>query len=113
MAKSVKVPKNDENKLPNLSNATPEFLVDEIGDVRQQIKELEKKKGFYQEALLGRARLLGQTHFKGDRWEADIVELSRTGLDTQTVKEEMGEEWYAEHCKVTSYQQINTKRVPD
>jgi len=41
--------------LPNLDNATPNVLVDWIGNVREQMKELKQLEGYYKEALLARA----------------------------------------------------------
>lgn len=43
-------------KAPNLDNATPGGLADQLGDVREQIKELEKTEGFLKEALKARMR---------------------------------------------------------
>lgn len=43
-------------EMPKLDNATPSFLIDELGKVREQIKHLEKYEGIYKEALMGRIR---------------------------------------------------------
>lgn len=43
-------------EMPKLDNATPSFLIDELGKVREQIKHLEKYEGIYKEALQGRIR---------------------------------------------------------
>lgn len=100
-----------KTEIPNLANATPEFLTDELGEVRAQIKKLEKLKDLYSEALQGRARLLGQTKFIGDKYTSEIVQMSRTGLDTAKVKESMDEDWVAEHSKTTEYSQVNVKSI--
>lgn len=97
--------------IPNLSNATPEFLTDELGDLRKQIKGLEKQKDLITEALKGRARILEQTSFVGERYTADLVQLSRSGLDTTAIREEMGEDWCAERTKTTDYEQLNVKEI--
>jgi hypothetical protein len=43
-----------EFKMPNLDNATPEGLVDMLGDIKEQIKDLEKLEGIYKTALEAR-----------------------------------------------------------
>lgn len=40
--------------MPNLANATPEGLVDMLGEVREQIKDLQKLEGIYKDALAAR-----------------------------------------------------------
>jgi len=41
-------------KMPNLENMTPSGLADLLGEVREQIKDLEKLEGIYKEALKAR-----------------------------------------------------------
>lgn len=98
-------------EMPNFANATPEFLTDELGDIRDQIKKLEKIKDLISEALKGRARLLKETKFIGERYTSEIVQMSRTGLDTALVKESMDEDWIAAHSKTTEYPQVNVKPI--
>lgn len=43
-------------RMPNLANATPEGLVDMLGDVREQIADLKKLEGIYKEALSARLK---------------------------------------------------------
>lgn len=43
-------------KVPNLANATPEGLVDMLGEVREQMKDLKKLEGIYKEALEARMK---------------------------------------------------------
>lgn len=40
--------------MPSLANATPEGLVDMLGEVREQINDLKKYEGIYKEALTAR-----------------------------------------------------------
>lgn len=42
--------------MPNLANATPEGLVDMLGETREQIKDLQKLEGIYKEALQARLK---------------------------------------------------------
>ena len=43
-------------KMPNLSNATKEGLVDMLGEVREQMADLKKLEGIYKEALEARLK---------------------------------------------------------
>ena len=42
--------------MPNLSNATPEGLVDMLGELREAKKDLEKLEGIYKNALMARLK---------------------------------------------------------
>ena len=42
--------------MPNFANATPQGLADMLGDVREQIKDLQKYEGMYKEALSARIK---------------------------------------------------------
>ena len=44
----------EQGKLPDFSNATPSFLSDELGDIREAKKHLEKMEGLYKDALNAR-----------------------------------------------------------
>lgn len=44
--------------MPNLANATPGGLVDMLGEVREEKKDLEKLEGIYKEAIAARQRML-------------------------------------------------------
>src|SRR5690349_13162082 len=44
-------------QVPNLGNATPHFLTDELGYVQSAIKRLEKLEGLYKEALKAKTKL--------------------------------------------------------
>ncbi len=110
-ATKKKAPKR-KSGLPNLDNATPPVLVDWLGNVREQMKELKQLEGYYKEAL--RARVSDDDlvdGITGDEFEALISEVTQMRIDTEAVKEEMGEEWWIDHCKETSYDMIKTKRI--
>lgn len=51
--------KKSEFRMPNLANATPEGLVDMLGDIREQMKDLKKLEGIYATALAARMDLTG------------------------------------------------------
>ncbi len=99
--------KSTKSGLPNLDNATPEVLVDWLGDVREKAKELKQLEGYYKEALMARAE---DDLITGEVFYATIEEVEQMRLDTSAVKEEMGDEWWEDHCKLTSYKKVSTKR---
>ena len=102
-------------KAPNLSNATPGFLADELGALRDKIKDLQKLEGFYKEALLGKVRRKNtQTgEFKGDKYTAVITQETQFRIDTTGLKKEFGEDWYTEHCMELSFSKVSVKPNPD
>ncbi len=96
-------------RMPDLSNATPTFLVDELGGVREQIKELQKLEGFYKEAL--QARSGGKTTIEGETFVALLTDQTQQRIDTKGLKEEFGEEWYQDHTKTIEFKKIQTTRL--
>ncbi len=96
--------------LPNLDNATPNALVDWIGNVREQMKELKQLEGYYKEALLARVRS-DEYEVTGEQFVATIEDVASMRIDTAGVKEEMGDEWWEDHCKLSEYKMIKTKRI--
>ena len=100
----------NKQKLPNLANATPGFIVDELGRTRVELSRLKKLEGFLKQGLLARAKVGAVTGEK--YYNASIQELERSGLDTEAVKKEMGDNWYKERCKTTPYIQIRTVEKP-
>ncbi len=100
-------------KIPNLANATPGFLADELGKTRESMKALMRYEGICKEGLKGRA----QTPTKGDPIEvqgrnftATISEVSQSRIDTEKLKKTYGEDWYNEHCKEITFQKVSTSR---
>lgn len=101
--------KTRADKMPNLANATPGFLVDELGEWRKKKKEAEKMEGFYKEAIKARLEP-DQIYVEGENYELDITFQDRTDIDRDKLKEDYGEKWYAEHCKTTPMAVFRTKR---
>ncbi len=96
-------------ELPNLANATPEFLADELGDVRSKSKDLKKLEGYFKEALKGRIDF-GETA-TGDRYSVQRSKRVQRRIDTTSIKEEMGSEWYDEHCKNSEQDVLSTALI--
>lgn len=106
----VKKSKTTLKDMPNLSNATPEFLVDELGAVRNQIKELKKREGFFKQALEARLEP-DQAEVAGEVYTATITLTVSERLDTASIRDEMSPEWINSHSKVSEYNTIRTKRL--
>jgi hypothetical protein len=98
-------------KMPNLDNATPGFIVDELGSVREEIKNLVKFEGYYKEALKARLEP-GQATVDGETFSALIVDTEQVRLDTARIKEDMDEVWLDEHSKLIEFITIKTARRP-
>lgn len=72
-------------KAPDLSNATPEFLVDEIGYLRDQKKQIEKAEGFYKEALTSRLTE-GEREVTGETYVATLNSQTQERLSSEPVR---------------------------
>jgi hypothetical protein len=73
-----------EARIPNLSNATVEMLVDEVGDLRAQQNKIKGLLAMHEEAL--KARLGGAQEAKGERWQMERSTSHQTRIDAEAVK---------------------------
>ncbi len=96
---------------PDLANATPTYLVDELGSIREQLANLKKMEGFLKEALLARSD--GKIAIEGEIFVAAITDRSQQRLDTAGLKEEFGPEWYEDHTKTIEFKEVRTTRLPE
>jgi hypothetical protein len=97
-------------RVPNLDNATPGMLIDEIGVVREQMSSLKKTEGFLKQALTARLEE-GQTIVEGDNTHDGLIENTvQERLDTPKIREDMDDEWIRDHTKVLEYKTIRTTR---
>lgn len=96
----------------NLANATPEFLSDELGEIREVLKEGKKQEGFIKAALKARMDE-GMDLVEGDYFRTTIDESVRNGLDTPKIKASMSQEWIDEHSKTTEVTTVRSKRLRD
>ena len=104
--------KTTADQMTNLANATPEFLVDELGDIREQVRVLKKQEGFYKTAL--KARMDYDEMILGERYKGVKTQKERTGLDVAKIREDMDEDWIDDHTVTSDYDQIDTpKREPE
>lgn len=95
-------------EMPDTREMSDTQLVDALGEVRETTKKFKKMEDYYKKAI--GARLSGEGTLEGKTYFAVASQRSRSGLDTEKVKETMGPEWYEGMCKTTSFTQIETKR---
>jgi len=105
----VGLSKADKRELELLHNATPEFLVDELGPLRAQIKKLQKRENILKEAIKGRLPE-DEDEIEGENWTAQITKTSQSRLNTTLIREHMDEKWVMEHTNVIEMTQIRTKK---
>lgn len=94
----------------NLGDKSLDEIIDLLGDVKQQVKLYERMEGFLREALLARMPE-GVMEYSTEAYMVQRTVGERVFLDTGKVKEEMGEEWYQAHCKVTPYEMVKLVAV--
>ena len=73
-------------EIPDLANATPGYLSDELGETRKVIKNANKLEGFLKEALKAR-KDEGAEYVDGEKWRTNFIESSRSGISGPLVKE--------------------------
>lgn len=95
--------------MPDLSNATPGFLTDEIGTLRDEMKELKKREGFFKEAL--GAMVDGEDVVTGDKYRMVITHKYQMRLNTDGLKEEYGQKWYNEHSREIDFREFRTNKI--
>lgn len=97
--------------MPALKDITISELVDTLGDLRDQAKEIKKKEGFYKEALLSRARAEGMDVLEGSQYKALLSVETQSRLDTDAIRADMDEEWIRDHSKGVEFQKLSFKRI--
>lgn len=97
-----------KQEMPNLANATPSFLIDEMGRIRSEVKKLEQMEGYYKEALKAQWPE-GETQEDGEIYAAERIYVVQGRLDTAKIREDMSEDWLKDHSKETSYYQFKIK----
>jgi len=83
------------DKIPDLSNATPGFLIDEIGKLREEQKRIKFLEGFYKQALEARAskaQLNGTEFIQGEKYIGDRSFQAQKRINSELVVEELKNE---------------------
>lgn len=84
---------------PDIGDLDDEQLIDLLGSFRK-IKSLADK---YDKTISGilKAKLPAEEEFTAGRFTFYMQVTQRTDIDRDLLKTEMGEDWYAEHCKTS------------
>lgn len=89
-------------------NITPEMLVDELGEAKEQKAYWEKAEAFYKEAM--KARADGAKSIIGEKFIATVAEQSRTTLNSDKVRKLLTAEEAADCEQTTTFDVVNVKR---
>lgn len=88
-------------------------LVEQCGRVDRQLKALEKWFEAAKDVLKSRLPVpdtIGtNTETFGENWKAVYSRENRIDIDRESVKRDMGEEWYGQHCKETPILKLQFK----
>jgi hypothetical protein len=112
---SAKVKALSEAKsVPDLSNATPTFLLDEVGRIRAEANRLKFLEGVYKDALRARIttqQLNGEEPILGDKYVGYYENISQVRIDSEAVREHFRNDpdTLEKLCKVIEYPQLNVK----
>lgn len=79
-------------------------LADQIGQLDAQIKVLTEQL----EALKKQAKASGLDEIEGRVFVVSIGTSIRASLDTASIKKELGQQWYDDHCKLA---EVTTVRI--
>jgi len=104
-------------EVPNLGNATPEGLIDMLGDVREQKKRLEFLEGVYKAALEARiseAQQTGSSPVMGETWLGQYSEVTQERISAEKVREVLKNEptLLAKCFASTSFKMLKTSLNP-
>ena len=80
-------------------------LADQIGQLDAQIKALSEQL----DALKEQAKASGLDEIEGRIFKVSIGKSIRSSLDTKAVKDELGQQWYDDHCKLAEVTTIRIK----
>jgi len=109
-----------KREAPNLANATQEFLIDEIAQLRDQMKDLEYLEGIYKEGLKSRLHdkdgnitplteqnkeAMADAIFKGNKNIMQIKYVSQARFNTEAFKADHPD-LYAQYVKTIEFNQF-------
>ncbi len=87
---------------------TNRHSVDQLADVRAQIKALQEREAELRDALLQMAEACGPK-IAGDEWEAEVKETQTTRLDAGLARLKLGPEIYDSLCKTSTQRSVRLK----
>lgn len=83
-------------------------LADRIGQLDAQIKALTEEL----DALKEQAKASGLEQIEGMIFVVNIGKSICATLDTASLKKEMGQQWYDDHCKLAERTTVRIKPLP-
>ena len=99
-------------QLPNLANATPAYLVDLLGETREEMSTLKRQEGWVKQALKARIQK-GQMLVEGTEFEAEISNVVQERFDSEAARNDMGPDWAQQYMKTIEFETIRVKRVKE
>ncbi|MEO6607825.1 MAG: hypothetical protein ABIN69_05090 [Aestuariivirga sp.] len=98
---AIAINSTNSNRFHNLSAA---LLADMIGQLDRKAKDATAELDAAKDAFKARGVLIAE----GEAFSVMLQKTIRATLDTATVKTEMGQSWYDDHCKLA---EISTLRI--
>lgn len=89
-------------ELPNLSNASVPFLIDELGRIKAEKSALETLEEYHKAALKAKIEQgddKNKTQFKGEKFEMNITHVTQLRLDTEKAREKLAQIGMLEECQ--------------
>lgn len=84
-------------------------IADQIGQLDAQIKALTEQLN----ALKSDAKATGLDQIIGQTFIVTISKDIKATLETAKVREELGQQWYDDHCKLQEVTTLRVKAKPD
>lgn len=109
-ANVIEIDVDDLSRTPNLANATPESLVDDLGWIRDLLKLLGKREGFVKEALKGRWPEDSAT-IEGDNYSALKEHVTQERIKSDLVREFLNPADLPKVSETLEFDQIRTTRL--
>lgn len=105
---------SEAKQVPDLSNATPTYLLDEIGRIRVESNRLKFIETIFKDALRSRVtgtQLSGEDPIIGERYVGYYEDVTQSRIDADAVRAHFRNdpETLAKLCKTISYPQLNVK----
>src|SRR5260370_25918993 len=106
-----------DKSIPNLDNATPMSLVDEIGRMRMEAARLKFLDGLYKQALearISKQQLEGTALISGTHFVGKYKEVTQERIDGEAVKEYFKDDpkTLRKLMKPITFKQLSTDPVP-
>lgn len=101
--------------IPNLENATPSFLVDELGETRKRMSDLKKYEGMLNQRLQAERRetieiTKGEPTWEGDNYGVSFTPGCRVTTDMDALQKDNPEVDITKYERRTDFMTVRTPR---